>query len=72
MSFLIAYNDEYKQSKTNDMKEHLQVKIFDNVTGDNTTECNDFLKDIGTRVKDIKTEYNTILGGVVYIVTYWC
>lgn len=53
------------------MKEHLQVKIFDNVTGDNTTECNDFLREIGTRVSDLKTEYNTILGGVVYIVIYW-
>lgn len=58
--------------KTNDMKQHLQVKTFDNITGDNTTECNNFLQEIGERVKDVKTEYNTILGGVIYIVIYWC
>jgi hypothetical protein len=54
------------------MTEYIQIKIFENVTGGNDTECNEFLKEIGTRLKDVKTEYNTILGGVIYIVTYWC
>ena len=47
--------------------EHLQIKTFDNIS-----ECNDFLNEIGTRVQEVKTEYNTISGGVIYIVSYWC
>lgn len=47
-----------------------RIKIFDEVTGDNLSECNDFLKHIGDRVIDIHTHYNTILGGIIYIVIY--
>jgi len=49
----------------------LQVATFDNVTGDNATECNEFLKVIGDKAKDVNTHYNTILGGVIYIVIYF-
>lgn len=60
------------RDKENANEEHLQIKIFDNISADNVSECNDFLKEIGTRVQEVKTEYSTILGGVIYIVSYWC
>lgn len=49
----------------------MQVKTFDDVTTDNATQCNDFLKEIGGKVMTVNTVYNTILGGVVYIVLYF-
>ena len=49
----------------------LQVATFDNVTEDNAKDCNEFLKVIGNKVKDVNTHYNTILGGVIYIVIYF-
>lgn len=53
-------------------KVHLQVKAFDDVTsGDPTEKCNEFLKEIEGRVNTVTPLYNTILGGVVYVVTYW-
>ena len=54
------------------MKEHQQVKKFDNRMDDNTDECNKFLKELGTRVVEVKAIYNTILGGMEYVVIYWC
>jgi hypothetical protein len=54
------------------MNYHLQVKVFDEITSDTTKECNKFLKEIGSRVKDVTSVYNTIIGGVVHIVTYHC
>ena len=54
------------------MESHLQVKAFDNVISGNTTEqCNIFLKEMGIKVTSVTPLYNTILGGVVYIVTYF-
>ena len=52
--------------------EHLQVKRFDNVTGDSESQVNQFLKEVGGRVEDIHSHYNTILGGIEYIVIYTC
>lgn len=49
----------------------LQVATFDNVTCDNATECNDFLKIIGDKVKDVNTHYNNLLGGIIYVVIYF-
>lgn len=49
----------------------LQVAIFDDVTSDNAAECNEFLEIIGNKVKDVNTHFNTILGGVVYVVIYF-
>lgn len=48
-----------------------QIKTFDNVTGDNVKELNLFLKSIGEkRIYNITPIYNTILGGVIYVVEY--
>ena len=49
----------------------LQIATFDNIMGDNQTECNEFLKTIGNDVFAVTPLYNTILGGVVYIVQYY-
>lgn len=53
------------------MKEHLQVKTFDNPTGNTEKECNEFLKQMGNSVADVTPLYNSTLGGVIYTVTYW-
>ena len=52
------------------MKTYLQVKEFSDVTSDNTSECNEFMKEIGCRFESVNSFYNTILGGVVYVVLY--
>lgn len=49
----------------------IQVKIFDNVSGDNVTELNIFLSKMGeSHVKRVTPLFNTILGGVIYVVEY--
>ncbi len=54
------------------MGEHMQVKEFCNPTSDMEKELNEFLKSKGTRVVSVNSFYNTILGGINYVVTYWC
>ena len=53
------------------MKEHLQVKQFADYSSDNEQIVNDFLKEIGNRVVSVTPLYNTILGGIQYVVVYW-
>jgi hypothetical protein len=49
-----------------------QVKVFDNVTSDNESDCNSFLKEItDSAVVSVTPLYNTILGGVIYVVVYY-
>lgn len=48
-----------------------QVEKFDNVTGDNLKDCNDFLGTLGANVLSVNTFYDTILGGVIYVVVYF-
>ena len=49
----------------------MKVKTFDNVTGDTLQECNDFLKTIkASLIISITPLYNTILGGIIYVVVY--
>ena len=50
---------------------YLQVRTFDDYTKDSQSECNEFLKKLGGRVKDVNTHYNTILGGIIYTVIFW-
>lgn len=53
----------------------VKVKAFDEFTSDTTKQCNDFLEqlnDKGLKVLDITSFYNTILGGIIYVVTYEC
>ena len=56
---------------TKKMKEHLQVKQFADYSSDNEQIVNDFLKEIGNRVVSVTPLYNTILGGIQYVVVYW-
>jgi hypothetical protein len=49
----------------------MKVKTFDNITADTLQECNDFLKTIDSSlIISITPLYNTILGGVIYVVVY--
>jgi hypothetical protein len=49
----------------------MKVKTFDNVNGDTLQECNDFLKTIkASLIVSVSALYNTILGGVIYVVVY--
>jgi hypothetical protein len=50
---------------------HLEVKEFSSYSSDNITYVNDFLKEIGDRVVSVTPLYNTILGGIKYIVVFW-
>ena len=53
-------------------KEHMQTKAFTEYSSDNEPALNDFLKEIGTRVVSVTPLWNTIMGGINYIVVYWC
>lgn len=53
------------------MKEHLQVKQFAEYSSDNEQTVNKFLKEMGSRVVSVTPLYNTILGGIQYVVVYW-
>jgi len=53
-------------------KEHLQIKEFSDCTSDNAEKANEFLKEIGTRMVSVIPIYNTINGGIQYVITYWC
>jgi len=71
----IAYRRGYEQCQE-DMADEIQslnmkVKTFDNVTGDTLQNCNDFLQTIDSSlIISITPLYNTILGGVIYVVFY--
>lgn len=52
------------------MKSYLQIKTFDEVIGDNESQCNKFIEELGCRFEQLQTVYNSILGGVIYIVLY--
>ena len=54
------------------MEEHLQVKQFDEYSSDNEQIVNEFLKEMGTRVVSVTPIHDTILGGIQYVVVYWC
>ena len=54
------------------MEEHLQVKQFDEYLSDNEQIVNEFLKEMGTRVVSVTPIHDTILGGIQYVVVYWC
>ena len=47
-----------------------QVKTFNNATRDNEKSCNDFLNTIPNSCVIITPIYNTIIGGVIYVVVY--
>jgi hypothetical protein len=49
----------------------MQVKVFDNASGDTASDCNKFLDEIKNLAFSVTPFYNTILGGVVFVVTYW-
>ena len=47
------------------------VKVFDNVTSDTTKELNDWLKGKDfNQIEKITPLYNTILGGIIYVVQF--
>ncbi len=51
--------------------EKQQIETFDNVIGNTKTYCNEFLKTIPSeKIVSINSFYNTILGGVIYVVVY--
>ncbi len=50
----------------------LQIKTFDNVTGNPEEEANNFLKGIeDSLIKEIHPVYNTIMGGMMYVIEYY-
>ncbi len=51
---------------------YLKVKEFSDYSTDQVPILNEFLKSIGSRVVSVTPLYNTILGGIQYIVVYWC
>ena len=53
------------------MKEYLQVKQFDCLSGGNDSSVNDFLKEIGSRALSVTPVYNNVMGVIAYIVVYW-
>ena len=53
-------------------KEHMQTKAFTEYSSDNELALNDFLNEIGTRVVSVTPLWNTIMGGINYVVVYWC
>lgn len=48
----------------------LRVKQFDDFQSNNSQDVNIFLREIGDRVVSVTPMYNTILGGIVYVVVY--
>jgi hypothetical protein len=52
--------------------EHLKVKEFAEYATSNEKDCNDLLLELGNRVHSVTPMYNTILGGIQYVVVYWC
>lgn len=52
------------------MIEYMQVKQFDESMEDNEQKINEFLKEIGDRVVSVTPFYNTILGGIQYVVLF--
>ena len=49
----------------------MKIKTFDNVIGDTLSECNSFLQTIKrSLIISVTPLFNTILGGVIYVVIY--
>jgi len=53
------------------MNRFLQVKQFDDLCTDNQQSVNDFLIEIGSRVVLVNPYYNSVIGCIQYVVTYW-
>lgn len=51
--------------------EFLQIREFINYSSSSAEGANEFLKEIGSRVVSVNHHYNTILGGIEYVVVYW-
>jgi hypothetical protein len=54
------------------MNEHVQVKEFTEFYSNQEEEVNKFLEKLGTSVISVTPLYNTISGGIKYVVIYWC
>ncbi len=52
------------------MKECLQVKEFSAFSGGDNA-VNMFLSEIGRRAVSVTPIYNTMIGGIEYVVVYW-
>jgi hypothetical protein len=52
------------------MKEYIQIIVFDEIMEDNLEKCNKFLENTYYKVKEVRTLYNAVLGGIIYIVLY--
>lgn len=50
--------------------ENNRITVFDNVMGDTTVECNEFLRNLKAPVISITPLWNNIMGGVVYVVIH--
>lgn len=50
---------------------YLKVQEFNEVECDQAASVNKLLKQHGDNIHSVTSLYNTVLGGVVYIVTYW-
>ena len=53
-------------------KEHLQIIEYTDCTTDNAEKANKMLSELGARVVSVTPIYNTINGGVQYVIIYWC
>jgi hypothetical protein len=49
----------------------MQIKEFNDCTSSNEEAVNAFLKELMSRVISVTPIYNTILGGIMYVVVYW-
>jgi len=52
------------------MKTEVQIKIFDDIISNTTELANNFLKEINTDVISVTPLYNTINGGIIYVIIY--
>lgn len=51
---------------------YLQVKYFNDCTSaDSESNVNEFLKEKGSKIEKVTPFWNNILGGIVYVVTYF-
>lgn len=48
-----------------------KIRVFDDVTSNQEELVNNFLEKLGKQDIVVTPMYNTILGGIVYVILYW-